>query len=140
MKGFKRLALLEHSVKGFKRLALLGAVVLSLGLPVQALAQAPTGDQYSDDDISTLNCGSDPGNSGDPGDPGNSGDPGDPGNSGNSDDPTDPCTPAESTTTSGTGGSLPFTGLDMVFVALAGGLLFALGVGMRHLTRTADAA
>jgi hypothetical protein len=134
MKGFKRLALLEHSVKGFKRLALLGAVVLSLGLPVQALAQAPTGDQYSDDDISTLNCGSDPGNSGDPGDPGNSG------NSGNSDDPTDPCTPAESTTTSGTGGSLPFTGLDMVFVALAGGLLFALGVGMRHLTRTADAA
>jgi hypothetical protein len=37
-------------------------------------------------------------------------------------------------------GSLPFTGLDVVFVAAAGGLLLALGLGMRRLTRTSGVA
>lgn len=32
-------------------------------------------------------------------------------------------------------GSLPFTGLDLVLVVAAGGLLLALGLGMRRLTR-----
>jgi hypothetical protein len=37
-------------------------------------------------------------------------------------------------------GSLPFTGLDVVLVAAAGGLLLALGFGMRRLTRTSGVA
>jgi hypothetical protein len=37
-------------------------------------------------------------------------------------------------------GSLPFTGLDVVLVAAAGGLLLALGLGMRRLTRTSGVA
>ncbi len=32
-------------------------------------------------------------------------------------------------------GSLPFTGLDLVLVVAAGGLLLGLGLGMRRLTR-----
>lgn len=35
---------------------------------------------------------------------------------------------------------LPFTGLDLVFIALAGGSLLLLGVGMRHVTRAHDVA
>jgi hypothetical protein len=38
------------------------------------------------------------------------------------------------------GGSLPFTGLDMVLLAAAGGLLVAAGFGMRRLTRIPDSA
>lgn len=37
-------------------------------------------------------------------------------------------------------GSLPFTGLDVVLVAAAGGLLLGLGVAMRRLTRTSGVA
>ena len=37
-------------------------------------------------------------------------------------------------------GSLPFTGLDVVLVVAAGGLLLALGLGMRRLTRTSGVA
>ena len=37
-------------------------------------------------------------------------------------------------------GSLPFTGLDVVLLAAAGGLLLALGLGMRRLTRTSGVA
>src|SRR3954468_21230047 len=33
------------------------------------------------------------------------------------------------------GGMLPFTGLDLVLVVAAGGLLLGLGLGMRRLTR-----
>ena len=36
---------------------------------------------------------------------------------------------------SGSGGELPFTGLDLGLVALAGGSLLVLGFGMRRLTR-----
>jgi hypothetical protein len=35
----------------------------------------------------------------------------------------------------GSNGSLPFTGLDLVLVVAAGGLLLGLGLGMRRLTR-----
>jgi hypothetical protein len=38
------------------------------------------------------------------------------------------------------GGSLPFTGLDVVLLAAAGGLLAAAGLGMRRLTRAPDPA
>jgi hypothetical protein len=37
-------------------------------------------------------------------------------------------------------GSLPFTGLDVVLVAAAGGLLLALGLGMRRLSRSSSVA
>ena len=37
-------------------------------------------------------------------------------------------------------GSLPFTGLDVVLVAAAGGLLLGLGVAMRRLTRPSGIA
>lgn len=38
------------------------------------------------------------------------------------------------------GGSLPFTGFDMALLAAAGGLLVAVGFGMRRLTRVPDSA
>jgi Spy/CpxP family protein refolding chaperone len=40
----------------------------------------------------------------------------------------------------GTGGGLPFTGFDMALLAAAGGLLVAVGFGMRRLTRVPDSA
>jgi hypothetical protein len=39
-----------------------------------------------------------------------------------------------------TGGSLPFTGLDIALILGVGGVLFAVGLGTRRLTRHADAA
>jgi hypothetical protein len=45
--------------------------------------------------------------------------------------------PPQSTTSSGT---LPFTGLDLVLVVAAGGLLLGLGLGMRRLTRSTGVA
>ena len=39
-----------------------------------------------------------------------------------------------------TGGSLPFTGLDLALLAAAGGLLAAGGLGMRRLTRAPHSA
>jgi hypothetical protein len=36
------------------------------------------------------------------------------------------------------GGSLPFTGLDVALLVGAGGLLLAVGVGMRRLTRAPE--
>ena len=38
------------------------------------------------------------------------------------------------------GGELPFTGLDLGLVAVAGASLMLLGVGMRRLTRAPDSA
>jgi hypothetical protein len=38
------------------------------------------------------------------------------------------------------GGSLPFTGLDIALVAMAGGALVAAGFGMRRLTRSSESA
>jgi hypothetical protein len=38
----------------------------------------------------------------------------------------------------GSSGSLPFTGLDLALIGAAGGLLVALGVGMRRLTRAPE--
>jgi hypothetical protein len=49
-------------------------------------------------------------------------------------------TPPGSVTETRSSGSLPFTGLDVVLVVAAGGLLLGLGLGMRRLTRTSDVA
>ena len=38
------------------------------------------------------------------------------------------------------GATLPFTGVDLSLLAVAGGLLLMLGVGMRRLTRAPDSA
>lgn len=43
---------------------------------------------------------------------------------------------AAKVTQSKSGGKLPFTGLDLVLVVAAGGLLVALGFGMRRLSRS----
>ena len=43
-------------------------------------------------------------------------------------------------TVSDTGGSLPFTGLDVALILGVGGVLLAVGLGTRRLTRHADAA
>ena len=42
----------------------------------------------------------------------------------------------EAVTQSKTTGKLPFTGLDLVLVVGAGGVLLALGLGMRRLSRS----
>ena len=46
----------------------------------------------------------------------------------------------EGTTETRSSGSLPFTGLDVVLVVIAGGLLLGLGLGIRRLTRTSGIA
>jgi hypothetical protein len=46
----------------------------------------------------------------------------------------------ESATQAKSNGSLPFTGLDLVLVVAAGGLLLGLGLGMRRLTRPTSVA
>ena len=38
------------------------------------------------------------------------------------------------------GGALPFTGLDVALIVAVGGVLLAVGLGTRRLTRRADAA
>ena len=40
--------------------------------------------------------------------------------------------------TTDAGGSLPFTGLDIALLALAGGALVVVGLGMRRLTRAPE--
>ena len=47
---------------------------------------------------------------------------------------------AGSTQSTDGGSSLPFTGLDLGLLALAGGALVAVGVGMRRLTRAPESA
>jgi hypothetical protein len=48
--------------------------------------------------------------------------------------------PAVVSDTSGDGGALPFTGMDLALLLGAGGLLGAAGLGMRRLTRAPGAA
>jgi hypothetical protein len=48
-------------------------------------------------------------------------------------------TPEHATQAKSTG-SLPFTGLDLVLVVAAGGILLALGLGMRRLSRSTGVA
>jgi len=46
----------------------------------------------------------------------------------------------EATTSAKSSGKLPFTGLDIALVVGAGGLLMALGFGIRRLSRPTDVA
>ena len=48
--------------------------------------------------------------------------------------------PAATTQTPDDGDELPFTGLDLALLAGAGGMLLALGLGMRRLTRSPESA
>jgi hypothetical protein len=54
----------------------------------------------------------------------------------------DPVTQAVANTGSGgdSGGSLPFTGLDVALLLGAGGMLVVAGLGMRRLTRAPESA
>jgi hypothetical protein len=56
-------------------------------------------------------------------------------NGGGGNQPGDVVQTPESVTQTKSSGKLPFTGLDLVLVVGAGGLLLALGLGMRRLTR-----
>jgi hypothetical protein len=49
-------------------------------------------------------------------------------------------TPTQTTTANSSSGKLPFTGLDLVLVVGAGGLLLGLGLAMRRLTRSTGVA
>ena len=47
---------------------------------------------------------------------------------------------ADTVSTGSEGSSLPFTGLDVALILAVGGVLVAVGLGTRRLTRHADAA
>jgi hypothetical protein len=54
---------------------------------------------------------------------------------GGGDNPGSVVSTPERATEAKSNGSLPFTGLDLVLVVAAGGLLLGMGLGMRRLTR-----
>jgi hypothetical protein len=62
------------------------------------------------------------------------------GGGGNSPGDSTSATPPARVTESRDNGKLPFTGLDLVLVVAAGGVLLALGVGMRRLSRSTGVA
>jgi hypothetical protein len=104
-------------MQGTKKLIVAAIAAVMLALPVQAAAQSPTNDAYDDSSVQSV----------DPADPG---------------DPVDPADPADpGYTEENTGGSLPFTGTDVLLLLGAGAVLMAVGFGIRRLTRqTADPA
>ena len=108
-----------------KRIALFGALV-ALAVPAPALAQDSVVGGYSETDVF------DPGDPGHPADPGNPADPGDPAATGSG--------TGSGTASADDGTSLPFTGLDVGLLAIAGTALVAVGVGTRRLTRRPDTA
>ena len=61
-------------------------------------------------------------------------------NSGGGNNPGSVVSTPERATEAKSSGNLPFTGLDLVLVVAAGGLLLGLGLGMRRLTRPPSAA
>jgi hypothetical protein len=61
-------------------------------------------------------------------------------NGGGDRNPGDVVSTPESVTQTRSSGKLPFTGLDLVLVVGAGGLLLALGLGMRRMTRSTGVA
>ncbi len=94
-----------------KRTILLVGASLVLVLPSQAAAQQATQAPYDLNEVTVVE-------------------------SGGSGEPFDPAEPGAS----GDGGGLPFTGLDLALLGLAGTGLVALGLGMRRLTRRPDPA
>ena len=61
-------------------------------------------------------------------------------NGGGDNQPGDVVSQPEAVTQTKSSGKLPFTGLDLVLVVAAGGLLLAMGLGMRRLTRSNNIA
>ena len=91
------------------------ALLLTLALAVPALAQGPSQDGYTPDGpqaIEQTDRSGDPSTANDASSP----------NASSSDG----------------SGSLPFTGMDLVLMAIFGAGLLGVGVGMRRLTRPAD--
>lgn len=62
------------------------------------------------------------------------------GNRGNNPGESTQVTAPETVSTAKNAGTLPFTGLDLVLVVATGGVLLALGLGMRRLSRSATVA
>lgn len=91
--------------------ALAAALVLSLAFTTAAFAQSSTEEGYSQQGPDVVN---------------------------QVEDDNQAQAPAVNNTDSGEGDQLPFTGLDLALLAGAGGLLLALGVGMRRLTRSPE--
>jgi hypothetical protein len=103
-------------MQGIKKLIVAAIAIAMLAPPVQAAAQSPTNEAYDDPSVQSV----------DPGDPV---------------DPADPADPADpGYTEENTGGSLPFTGTDVVLLLGAGAVLTVVGFGIRRLTRQADPA
>jgi hypothetical protein len=61
-------------------------------------------------------------------------------NGGGGNNPGEVVSTPEKATAAKSSGTLPFTGLDLVLVVAAGGILLALGLGMRRLTRSTGVA
>jgi len=112
-----------------KRIALFGAL-LAFAIPMPALAQDSVVGGYNETEIIDP-----PPVSGDP-----PGDPGDPSATGEAASDETTAVAATEGSDGDDGGSLPFTGLDIGLLAVAGAGLLALGLGMRRLTRRPDAA
>lgn len=115
-----------------KRIALLGAL-LAFAIPMPALAQDSVVGGYNETEIIDP-----PPVSGDP--PADPGDPGDPSATGETASDETTAVAATEGSDGDDGGSLPFTGLDIGLLAVAGAGLLALGLAMRRLTRRPDAA
>ena len=108
-------------MQGIKKLLAIGIAVVMLGLPAQAMAQSPTNDSYDESSITVV-------------------DPNDPAGSGSSHDPASSAASSGSRSGSHDSGGLPFTGLDIALLAAMGACLVGLGLGMRRMTRSANAA
>lgn len=115
-------------MQGITKKIVLGSAVLAFAAPAPALAQDSVVGGYNESEVVDPNA---PGAPADPGDPQSQ-------SQSQSQQPassasSDPAGQAKSSEDSG--GSLPFTGLDIGLLAVAGAALVALGFGMRRLTR-----
>ena len=112
-------------MKGTKKNIALAVAAMAFAVPTPALAQELSEDAYNSPDVEVLtdNPGDDNSNTN--------------GNDSNSSRDAKPVTAAKSNSD---GGSLPFTGLDLGLLGVAGAGLVALGFGMRRLTRSPDVA
>jgi hypothetical protein len=102
--------------QGISRLIVLGVTALTLALPASAMAQSPHSEAYDDPSIAVVSDSDATGDS-----TGTGG------------------VPASGTTTD-SGETLPFSGLDILLLGAMGGSLVLLGFGMRRLTRRPDTA
>ena len=109
-----------------------GLALLALSLVISTSAVAQTDEGYNPVGPTTLNEVEEGGGPG-PGGATNARSGG-----GNASGPAN--TSADETQSAGEGGNLPFTGLDVILLLAAGGVLALMGFGMRRLTRSTPAA